>query len=388
MKNSKPETVNNNDVIYVHHKIKKYFENEYKLIPTYKKNLTAKISEFINFNLPYGANKNMLQNVTCLASKYNVSYDTKSTNVYPVNLKQYKAHYAEITELDKKCEQLNHQEIFYDSMTKQVLERYKQVISIPIKSKFVKNSLTDPVSGQDSEFEEIIQEYRNILESCFDREFVDKTFPHVIKPSSIECLLKEDNGNTHQDNTDEETVSNNMVFDDLSRINFNQSYKYDKKLHFRHIILQYQGLENRTIPKKVYDDVELMIKNHNLKKEEISKEQLKGFLVESKHSKYYEDLQHIYHKITGKPLPNIQKYEKKIYDDFDLLVDAFLRLDDIDRKSFLNGHYVLRQLLLRHNYVVPEGDLNTLKTLSRLREHDDIYQRCCEQLSWNFKPTC
>ena len=79
-------------------------------------------------------------------------------------------------------------------------------------------------------------------------------------------------------------------------------------------------------------------------------------------------------------------YEKQLYDDFDKLAKVFVTLDNVKRKNFLNNHYVLRQLLLRQGVKVKENELNTLKTASRIREHDEIYQRCCEKLGWNFVP--
>ena len=112
------------------------------------------------------------------------------------------------------------------------------------------------------------------------------------------------------------------------------------------------------------------------------------FLGESNHPEYYEDRQLIWSKITGNPCPNIQRYEKGLYTDFEQLVEVFLSFpeDVVDRKNFLNTHYVLRQLLLKRGIIVPEDDLNNLKTPARQRAHDDIYQMCCEKLEWNFTP--
>ena len=112
------------------------------------------------------------------------------------------------------------------------------------------------------------------------------------------------------------------------------------------------------------------------------------FLGESNHPEYYEDRQLIWSKITGFPCPNIQRFEKGLYTDFEQLVEVFLSFpeDVVDRKNFLNTHYVLRQLLLKRGIIVPEDDLNNLKTPARQRAHDDIYQMCCEKLEWNFTP--
>ena len=126
------------------------------------------------------------------------------------------------------------------------------------------------------------------------------------------------------------------------------------------------------------------------KYEKVTKQHIRTFLKEIEKSKYYEDTQLIFSQITGKPKPDISKYEKILYDDFDKLVKAFISLKEgsCERKNFLNSHYVLRQLLLKQGVRVSHDDLNTLKTQSRLREHDEIYKKCCELLNWKFYPMC
>jgi hypothetical protein len=164
-----------------------------------------------------------------------------------------------------------------------------------------------------------------------------------------------------------------------------QKYHYDKKCHFRDTINQYQGKQNKFIPQKVYDDLEYMIKMHGLNKDKLTINHISMFLTETKNTNYYEDKQLIYSVITGKNKPDISKYEKQLYEDFDKLVIVFLQLK-INRKNFLNAHYVLKQLLLRQGVKLPENHLNSLRTPQRLREHDEIYEKCCEVLGWNFRP--
>jgi hypothetical protein len=174
-----------------------------------------------------------------------------------------------------------------------------------------------------------------------------------------------------------------------------QKYHYDKKCHFRDTINQYQGKQNKYIPSKLFDELNIILQKHgllldsnnpNIKYSKVTKDHIRLFLNEIEYSKYYEDLQLIYYKLTSKPCPDINSIEKQLYEDFDRLVEAFLSLPNIDRKNFLNSHYVLRQLLLRRNIKVPENDLSILKTTSRMRDHDDIYEICCNILGWNFIP--
>jgi hypothetical protein len=78
-------------------------------------------------------------------------------------------------------------------------------------------------------------------------------------------------------------------------------------------------------------------------------------------------------------------YQNIKFEDFEKLVEVFLKIKG-DRKNFLHAHYVLTQLLLRQGVKLPENSLNSLRTPARLREHDDIYQKCCDVLGWNFTP--
>jgi ubiquinone/menaquinone biosynthesis C-methylase UbiE len=66
---------------------------------------------------------------------------------------------------------------------------------------------------------------------------------------------------------------------------------------------------------------------------------------------------------VGMPVPVIQCDAERLpfaERRFDCLVDAFLSLE-INRKNFLNSHYVLRQLLKRQGVRVAEDDLSSLK---------------------------
>jgi hypothetical protein len=89
--------------------------------------------------------------------------------------------------------------------------------------------------------------------------------------------------------------------------------------------------------------------------------------------------------ITGQEIDHF--LEKNLFEDFNKLVDAFLQIScNTNRKNFLNSQYVLKQLLRRYNYHVKDDDLCMLKTPARIREHDEIYEKCCELLNWNYQP--
>ena len=193
----------------------------------------------------------------------------------------------------------------------------------------------------------------------------------------------------------------NIGFNQLQHINLNQKYKYEKICHFRDTVNQFQTKQNKYIPCKIFYDLEDMIEKHGLKNidkdidkenrkelySKVTKKHIRDFLSETNNNKYYEDLQLFYCKITGKTPPDISHLEKKLYEDFENLVDAFLKISNhTNRKNFLNSQYVLKQLLRRYNYHVKDEDLSMLKTPARIREHDEIYEKCCDILNWNYQP--
>ena len=186
-------------------------------------------------------------------------------------------------------------------------------------------------------------------------------------------------------------------FKDIDRVNLSQKYKYKKKVHFRDTVNQYQGKQNKKIEPEIFKILENQFLIHNLinteskndyeKYSNITKEHIYMFLFETNNSNYYEDINMIHTHFTGIPCPDISHIEHLLYEDFDRVVDAYETLEDIDRIHFLNGQYILYQLLRRRKFKVKESDFDILKTRERLVEHDVIYQKICMKLEWTFLPT-
>ena len=316
--------------------------------------------------------------------------------------KEFKDNISKIKELLSHLSFIEYSNLTYNSSIDSVICKYKECIQKPVKNSFMgkKKDLNN------IELRNIKKEFLNTLTKLFPSEILLQIFKDVIdnkcikKPKSIQrnlnckncdSALKRENDLYVCEScgcTEKSIALSDCTYDDLGRINLNQKYTYEKRCHFRDTINQFQGKQNKFIPDNVIIDLIDTTKKHGISINKLSKEHLRSFLTETGHTKFYEDLQLIYSKITKKPCPSISHLEKDLYADFDKLVSTFLTFKDLNRKSFLNSHYVLRQLLLKHGYNVADDDLNSLKTPARLREHDDIYQRCCNILNWNFKPQC
>ncbi len=199
----------------------------------------------------------------------------------------------------------------------------------------------------------------------------------------------------------EERSYKSMSYKDISRINMSSKYSYERKIHFKDCINQFQGKQNSTINDDVYKSLEEQFELHGLlsgdketpKKlrfQNITKEHVLLFLKENGHSKHYEDVVLIYHKMTGKKVDDISYLETQLMEDFDKISNLYDKkfkfTGKIDRKSFINTQYILFQLLRRHKYPCKKEDFNMLKTLDRKSFHDDIVKDLFESLGFNFTP--
>jgi hypothetical protein len=208
---------------------------------------------------------------------------------------------------------------------------------------------------------------------CNETEFTFDRNKKICVNCGLECVLYE---------------NMEMGYKDIDHININKTYTYEKICHFKDTVMRFQSKQNKYIPDKVFDDLFDMLKNHGMyecRKTKVSIKHVRDFLHELGYNKYYEDIQLIWSKITGNPTKDISHLEERLYKDFNDLVSVFYSLYN-NRKNFLNSQYVLKQLLRRYHYEVKDTDLIMLKTTARIKEHDEMYEKCCEILNWNFRP--
>ena len=367
-----------NDLCFLNSKIEKYLLGKLETIQTNKELICKNLETLYNCIIPYGLDKQIL----LVLKKYNLTNN-------PTNKITYNEANTIVKQIDvseKEIHRLQHIKEYYRDSTFDIIENFKQLITKIKTTNFLKTSQSE--NQEDNELGNLKDRFYQVILSIFTQKEINE----IIKQSNF---IKEDK----VVNLEINSMTTHVVYNDMNRINFNQKYKYEKRCHFRDTINQYQGLQHKNLKdSKVITDIEDMIEKHGLantncdKSDRISrysrvtKDHIRMFLSETKNPKYYEDLQLIYSLITGKKCPNIAKHVPSLYEDFDLLVEAFLDIPSIVRKNFLNSHYVLRQLLRRYNHEIPEDDLSHLKTPTRKRQHDDIYQKCCEKLGWNFLP--
>jgi hypothetical protein len=379
------ENINNEyfDIFHIDEKIKKNIYDENQRLNEYKTEL------------------NNLNNLI----KYNERKTNNSDDFQILSDKKKKEIYNKIKTLEHKIYDIENDISIteYICLSAPILDKFKKLIHIPMKVTFFntsheKNNIDNSILENKKheildEFYEIAKKY--IPVKSYKKEILQKYIcqcgnktNYIEKQNKIIC-----NECSHVHCIQSIQTS----FKDIDRVNLSQKYKYKKKVHFRDTVNQYQGKQNKKIEPEIFKILENQFLIHNLinteckndyeKYANITKEHIYMFLFETNNSNYYEDINMIHTHFTGIPCPDISHIEHLLYEDFDKVVDAYETLEDIDRVHFLNGQYILYQLLRRRKFKVKESDFDILKTRERLVEHDIIYQKICMKLEWTFIPT-
>lgn len=292
---------------------------------------------------------------------------------------------------------------FYFIETREVLENYIQIIKTPIINSFFKPKQNCSIKLKlISEYTEIIRPYKKILkyvpQECFSA--------HILQASPTKCEnCQSELGYYLDDNvsicckcfTEKIRIVSVSSFSDNNRINIANKYTYDRKVHFRDCINQYQGKQNTFIPQEVYDHLENALISYRIIDvntnddgkiiKNFDKVKLCHIYMVMKnlgYTKFYDDVILIHSNMTGKPAKNIEHLEEQLMQDFDLILMEYTNcFKYLDRKNF-NTQYVLFQLLKRHNHPCDEDHLVMLKTNERKLFSDKVCKTIFKKFGWNY----
>ena len=323
----------------------------------------------------------------------------------------------ECGDLEKRIENIvsGNEFNFYLSESAPFIEEYKLMLATPEKRYFMKKKK----SGNSKEKSALVDKYLNIAQRYVISAHLEKEgdvrpiIPVVDRDNEkkkvrkIKCTCN----NKKDFEIDEGGIYTCMVcgeeqhvpfyttsYKDVDRVNISSKYTYDRIIHFRDSMNQYQGKQNSTIDPKVYTDLEEQFRKHHLlvgdestppfkKFSKITKSHISMFLKELKYTKHYENVNLIHFKLTGIPPDDISHLEDKLMEDFikltDLYDQIYIQEKKINRKNFINTHYVLYQLLCRHKHPCNKEDFNILKTIDRQHFHDDVTRDLFTRLNWN-----
>jgi hypothetical protein len=295
---------------------------------------------------------------------------------------------------------------YYIIESAEILEKYKNILKQPQKVNFIGKAIKN-----NKEKNKLVQQYIEIASKyvTIELESKDKHSPPVKKEKKITC----NNCNNNKDFDIEEgniyiclvcssqqfILRNVTSYKDINRINISSKYMYDRKIHFRDCINQYQGKQNSSISQEVYDDLIREFESHHLieplhmcknlkdRLKNITKEHISIFLKELSYTKHYENINLIHYHLTGIKPDDIGYLEDKLLDDFDIITEAYDRIfKNLDRKNFINTQYILYQLLIRHKHPCKKEDFSMLKTIDRKNFHDEVCKKLFEEIKFSFLP--
>lgn len=287
---------------------------------------------------------------------------------------------------------------FYLLETAELIEQYKKILRTPVKVSFVGSS-----KGDSKEKSNIIRSYLKKAE-----KYIERTFDFNSKKKQITCencqnkedFIIEENVCICTDcGAEKDIIQQTSSYKDVDRVNISTKYTYDRKVHFRDCINQYQGKQNCTIENKVYTKLEDILERHHLLQgkpgdpreyrfAKITRQNILMFLKELGYSKHYENVILIHSNLTGKKPDDISHLEDRLLNDFDLLIETYDKhfKHKVNRVNFISTQYVLYQLLRKYGHPCNKEDFVILKTTDRKAFHDKICKELFNLNNWSFIP--
>ena len=181
----------------------------------------------------------------------------------------------------------------------------------------------------------------------------------------------------------EKIFDNVPTYKDKDRINTHVKNKYSPREHFIKAMDQVQGKQGNRVPDEVFELLRDEIGKLNIPIEKICKETLKKFLHELNFPRYYKDIHLIHHKLTGVIQLDISHLVDELLRMFDIFVGKYSKLP-ISRTHSLNTFFLLFRFLGMRNVDCSRDDFFILKTDSKFREHNEIFDFVVSQFDDGF----
>jgi len=163
-------------------------------------------------------------------------------------------------------------------------------------------------------------------------------------------------------------------------------YSYKRENHFNEWISQFQAKESTTVPDDVIAKLRTEFRKQKVKDlSEITHEKVKGLLKKLGYAKYYEHVPYIATIVSGITPPTMpQALEDKLRLMFHAIQAPFEKHKPLNRKNFLSYSFVLYKMceLLDHDEYLPCFPL--LKSREKLYIQDQIWEKICNELRWEF----
>lgn len=166
------------------------------------------------------------------------------------------------------------------------------------------------------------------------------------------------------------------------------NFSYKKINHFNEWLLQVQGKEGVSVPQSIIDKVRDHLTARNVCTETISTHRMREALKELKLSKMYHHVAQITAQITGVPPPKLTvEVEEKCRLMFVAIQEPFEIHCPPERKNFLSYPYCLFKFLELLGQTESLHSFILLKGKDKLMKQDQIFQKICHTLNWEFIPS-
>ena len=294
---------------------------------------------------------------------------------------------------------------YYLNDTVGIIQKFLSILKKPITISFLQPKTNNFKENMEknkliNEFIKIIHPYKRYYENDIDIANLKRYETKVInKFICSNCKVTElhDKICHNCGYVSEFDINISSSYTDSKRICISTKYKYNRIIHFKECLAQYQGKENVVLPSKLIPDIEKALERNHLlvgdrntsrkqRYKKIIKEHIYIFLKELGYSKYYDNINLIFSKITDRPLPDIGVIENKILNDFDKFTKLYDKKiqesPDIERKK--NTQFILYQLLHKNKIKCKASSFGIPKTLKRSFHKDVISKYCFNQLGWNI----
>jgi hypothetical protein len=188
----------------------------------------------------------------------------------------------------------------------------------------------------------------------------------------------------------EYVLSDEIGFKEEQEIDKNIVYSYKRENHFNEWISQFQAKESTSVPEEVIGQLRSEFRKQKIKDlTEITHEKVRGLLKKLDKNKYYEHAPYIATMLGGITPPTMeQALEDRLRLMFHKIQEPFEKHKPDGRKNFLSYSYVLYKMceLLGEDKYLPCFPL--LKSREKLYIQDTIWKAICQELSWEWIPTC
>lgn len=164
-------------------------------------------------------------------------------------------------------------------------------------------------------------------------------------------------------------------------------FAYKKINHFNEWLAQFQAKENTDIPQDIIESVMRELKKERISDpKKVKKDKIREVLQKLRFSKMYDHVQQIKNRIQQQMtmLTLSKEMEEKLQHMFKEIQPAFIKYCPANRSNFLSYPYVLYKLcqLLEMDEFLPCFQL--LKSREKLYQQDQVWQKICQEMRWQF----